>query len=315
MSRSKGIKRTNHAPISRMRQSVRLTSRKFRQPSDALKPSAFSVEAAEKWALERSRSLPADRFRLMAFWYIDFFVQWVPGDRKTRYTVRLAQSGNYGLACGLTPARHDPDPDFVGKDTRQILRDNLCRDYLDRTALVDLLISNVSKPAQRWITLDDTIHAKYPGRSRLFGDEAERVLRRKGANSLKGSKPRAVVVGATSGIIDELTKRGFEVSAADLSPEVVGKKLGGVTVRDGKTANAQLIKEADLAIITGMTLSNRTLPGLMKLAKKYNTSTMIWAITGKNFGYYYTENGVDCVISDFLMLPGPATLTIWRRKN
>ena len=251
----------------------------------------------------------------MAFWYIDFFVQWVPEDRKTRYTVRLAQSENYGLACGFAPPKHDLNPDFVGKDTRQILRDKLYRDYLDRTALVDLLISNVSKPAHQRITLDDTIHAKYPGRSRKFADEAERVLQRKGSNTLKGSKPRAVVVGATAGIIDELIKRGLEVSAADLSPEVVGKKLGGVTVCDGKVANAKLIKEADLAIITGMTLSNRTLPGLLKLAKKYNTSTMIWAITGKNFGYYYTEHGVDCVISDFLMLPGPATLTIWRRNN
>jgi hypothetical protein len=54
----------------------------------------------------------------------------------------------------------------------------------------------------------------------------------------------------------------------------------------------------------------------MSLAKMNNTSTLIWAITGKNFGPYYVEHGVDCVISDpspFLMLPGPAKLAIWRR--
>ncbi len=141
------------------------------------------------------------------------------------------------------------------------------------------------------------------------------MLRRKGAKARKGSKPRAVMVGASSGIISELINRGFEVTAADLSPEVVGKKLSGVTVCDGNLANARLMEEADLAIITGMTLSNRTLSGLMELAKKYNTSTMIWAITGKNLGQYYTEHGADCVISDFLMLPGPAPLTVWRRDN
>jgi hypothetical protein len=78
------------------------------------------------------------------------------------------------------------------------------------------------------------------------------------------------------------------------------------------------MKEADLAIITGMTLPNRTLPGLIELAKEHNTSTMIWAISGRNFGHYYTEHGVDCVISDpspFLLLPGPATVAIWRRKE
>jgi Putative heavy-metal chelation len=315
MNRSIRIRRKNIVRRSRKRQSGESSSRSFRQPSEALIPSAFSVEAAEQWALQRSQKLPADLFRLMAFWYVSFFVQWVPEDRKTRYTVRMAQSENYGLACGFIQALHDPDPDFVGKDTRQILRDKLCRDYLDRTALVDLLIARVSGPPQRQITLKDAVHTKYAGRSRMFGEEAERVLRRKGAKALKGSKPRAVVIGATSGIIDELIKRGFEVSAADLSPEVVGMKLGGVLVRDGNVDNAQLIRQADLAIFTGMTLSNRTLEGLIELAKKYNTSTMIWAITGKNFGYYYTEHGVDCVISDFLMLPGPATLTISRRKN
>ena len=88
-------------------------------------------------------------------------------------------------------------------------------------------------------------------------------------------------------------------------------------VLHARVANTPLMKKVDLAIMTGMTLPNRTLPGLMKLAQQYNTSTMIWAITGKNFGSYFTEHGVDCVISDptpFLLLPGPASIGIWRRE-
>ena len=46
--------------------------------------------------------------------------------------------------------------------------------------------------------------------------------------------------------------------------------------------------ENDHALI-GMVLPNRTLPALLQAAKTNNTSTMIWAITGRNFGYYYTE--------------------------
>ena len=93
--------------------------------------------------------------------------------------------------------------------------------------------------------------------------------------------------------------------------EVTGQKLGGVTVRN-ETENHRLIKAADLAIITG-TLPNRTLPALMETAKSHNTSTMIWAITGKNFGQYHIEQGVDCVISDpspFLFLPGPGSIGV-----
>jgi hypothetical protein len=117
--------------------------------------------------------------------------------------------------------------------------------------------------------------------------------------------------------IGALIARGFEVSATDMEPGVVGQELGGVKVRSN-AANSELIKEADLAIITGMTLPNRTLPSIMEMAREHNTSTMIWAITGRNFGHYYLEQGVDCVISDpspFLLLPGPARIGIWRREH
>ena len=290
----------------------------FRQPKDALNPSAFSVQAAEKWALGRSWKLPVDLFRLTDFWYINFVRQPVLGERKTRYTMKVAQSENYGISVGLTPVLPDPDPHLVGKDTRQILKTRLYRDYIDRTAFVDLIMGHVSRPADQQIKLDGAMHAKYVARSQIFADEAEKILQRNGSKNLKGNKPRVLVIGATAGILSALVRRGFEVSATDLWPEAVGKELGGVRVLSGKTANARLMKESDLAIITGMTLPNRTLSGIMKLAKKHNTSTMMWAIIGRNFGHYYAEHGVDGVISDpspFLLLPGPARMAIWRRKN
>ena len=72
----------------------------FRQPAHALEPHAFTLEAAEQWALERASRLAADRLRLTSLWYLDYIRQDVPEDRKTRYTVRLAQAENYGTAFG-----------------------------------------------------------------------------------------------------------------------------------------------------------------------------------------------------------------------
>jgi hypothetical protein len=114
-----------------------------------------------------------------------------------------------------------------------------------------------------------------------------------------------------------LIARGFQVTAADMSSDVVGRVLGGVMVSDG-TENRKFIERADLVIITGMTLPNRTLPDLLEIAKVNNTSTMMWSVTGRNFGYYFVQHGIDCVISDplpFLMLPGPARIGIWRRER
>ena len=288
----------------------------LRQPKHALTPSAFSVEAAEQWALERAATLPADPFRLRALWSVSFLVQAEPGERKTRYTMRIAQSEGYGRSGGLGPGLPDPDPDLVGEDTRRILRERLWRDESDRAAIADLVIGQVSRPADERIVLDDTLRGKYVARAKIFADEANHLVQRRGSEHRTASPPRVLVVGATAGILNALAKGGLEVRATDLSPDLVGRTLGGVEVLDGTTANARLMKDSDLAIVTGMSLMNGTLPDLMSLAKTHNTSTMIWAVTGKNFGHYYTEHGVDSVISDpspFLLLPGPATIAIWRR--
>ena len=289
----------------------------FRQPAHALEPHAFTLEAVEQWALERASRLAADRLRLTSLWYLDYIRQDVPEDRKTRYTVRLAQAENYGTEFGPISALRDADHALVGEDSRVILKDRRFRDDIDRTALIDLVIGHVSPPATHQLVVDQILRDKYAARSRLFADEAEAVLRRKGPAAIKGRKPCILVIGATSGILDALVARGVEVTATDMSPDVVGKNLGGVTVRDA-TENGSLIEAADLAIITGMTLPNRTLPGLIEAAKTHNTSTMIWAVTGKNLGHYYTEQGIDCVISDpapFLQLPGPAAIGVWRREH
>jgi len=308
----KRFTRSNVAQISRRLHSGRSPLRTARQQINALIPSAFTIEAAEKWALKRARELPPERFRLSAYFHIDYIVQRVPQERKTRYVARMAQAENYGIAFGLPPAL--PDPDFVGKDVRQILKDRLWRDTTDRTALVDLVMGHLSQSANKNATLGVAERDKYLDRGRIFAEEADRIIRRK---TIKGSNRRALVIGASAGIIRSLQNQGFQVSATDLSPEIIGTVLGGVTVRNARFTNARLMKETDLAIITGMTLPNGTLAGLMKFAQQYNTSTMIWAITGKNFGRYYTEHGVDCVISDlaaFHRLPGPASIQIWRRE-
>ena len=197
-----------------------------------------------------------------------------------------------------------------------ILEDRRYRNDMDRTALIDLVMGHFSAVADDQLILDQARRDKYALKSRLFADEADVALRRKGLDAIKGSRPHVLVIGAMAGTHAALIARGFEVTATDMSADVVGQNLGGVRVRDG-TENCKLIEPADLAIITGMTFPNRTLPGLIEAAKINNTSTMIWAVTGKNLGQYYVAHGIDCVISDplpFLMLPGPASIGIWRRE-
>jgi hypothetical protein len=298
----------------------------FRQPRHALQPHAFALEAAEQWALAKASALSADLFRLTSFWHIDWFVQHLPTDRTTRYTARLAQSENYGIACGLTSvvqqtgeavALEGADHSLVGADCRSIIKDKRYRTDLDRTAFIDLVMGQFSGEANDQLILNQSRQDKYALKSQLFADEANSILTRKGTSTIKGNKPHALVIGAMAGTHAALVARGFEVTATDMSPDVVGRSLGGVTVCNG-AENYALMETADIVIVTGMAFPNGTLPGLMRAAQNSNTSTMIWAVTGRNLGHYYTMHGVDCVISDpapFLQLPGPVSIGIWRREK
>ena len=228
------------------------------------------------------------------------------GSPSPRITELLSASPSALRDTDHALALRDTDHALVGEDSREILKDRRYRTDMDRTALIDLVMGQVSAAANDQVILDQKRRDKYALKSRLFADEADVVLRRKGLDAIKGSKPHVLVIGAMAGTHAALIARGFEVTATDMSPDVVGQNLGGVTVCDG-TENDRLIEAADLVIITGMTLPNRTLPGLIEAAKINNTSTMIWAVTGRNFGHYYTEHGVDCVISD----PSPFLLLAW----
>jgi hypothetical protein len=293
-----------------------MSEKRFRQPCRSLVPHAFTLDALQHWTLDTTSHLAADRFRLTAFWDVDYVRQQVPGERRARYTMRLAQAESYGIALDHSSPRQACDSNLIGEDSRHILNDRRFRDNIDRIALIDLIVGEVATRC-REVTFNQTMRDKYASRAHLFADEAAFVLRRRSAHANKGTRPHIHVAGATAGILNALLVSGFKVTATDLSPDVVGQNLGGVTVCDA-VENCKSIAAADLTIITGMTLSNGTLPSLLETAKTSNTSTMIWAVTGRNLGQYYTEHGVDCVISDpspFFQLPGPASLRIWRRET
>lgn len=164
----------------------------MRQPRDALTPSAFSVEAAEKCALDRAAPLPVDHFRLRALWSVSLLLQAEPDERKTRYTMRIAQAEGYGRSGGHNPGLPDPDPDLVGEDTRRILEERLWRNDGDRAAIVDLVIGHVSRPADEWIVLDDTLRGKYVARTKIFADEADRVLQRRSVEHRSVNQPHVL---------------------------------------------------------------------------------------------------------------------------
>jgi uncharacterized protein (DUF4213/DUF364 family) len=76
-----------------------------------------------------------------------------------------------------------------------------------------------------------------------------------------------------------------------------GKKLfGEAEVFYGKHT-LDLVKQSDVAIVTGMTLTTEILDEIIKVAKENDTKVIIFAETGAHLGEFYLNAGADVVIS------------------
>jgi hypothetical protein len=129
--------------------------------------------------------------------------------------------------AGETHLRRESDTALLGEDSREILKARRFRDDLDRAALVDLVMGHIARPLNEPMIADQTVREKHAIKSRLFADEAEAVLRRNGSKAIKASKPHILVVGAMVSTLTELVARGFQVTATDMAPDIVGRSLTG----------------------------------------------------------------------------------------
>ncbi|MCT4542631.1 MAG: DUF364 domain-containing protein [Vallitalea sp.] len=126
-----------------------------------------------------------------------------------------------------------------------------------------------------------------------------------------------VNVGVVGNIIKCLLDHNVNVVGTDFDEKIVGKKLfDKVEVMHGDYTN-DIIRKADVAIITGMTLATNTLDKIIKTAKENDTKTIIFAETGSNLYDFFIDAGIDVVISEpfpFYIYQGKTQIKIIKNK-
>lgn len=106
------------------------------------------------------------------------------------------------------------------------------------------------------------------------GKELVKTLREKYGN------PKTAHIGYQPGHLEHCCEN-FKTLITDLNPDNVGMKKFGTKILPG-TDNEKIIKKADIALITGSTVVNGTLPQLIKWCKKHTTTPIIYGVTGKS---------------------------------
>ena len=248
------------------------------------------LKTLSEWILNATADLPAEDMRIEGSWLLNLNYQPFIGERLFEYDVALVQVKATGAAySGYGTLNKSDLNSLVGNDAREMITDEYTPVNI---ALLDAMFASLSPQADEefLISGDD----KAGQRADIICNEVLNMSSKK----LIPATPKVVNVGAIGCIIEKLRNKGMIVSASDLDETIIGKELCGVTIADG-VHTEKMVAEADLAVITGMTISNGSLPELINIAKKNNTKIMMVSETGSGFGRAYCDLfDIDVVISE-----------------
>lgn len=264
-----------------------------------------AFEVLRQRALERMEGRPVEDFLVRGIWKVELAFRPNPAERTFKYTFWLAMTRGQG--CCYCTGDDQRGRELVGHDVRELVKEKTC---ISIAALDSLYASLERKPAASYQLVGNPIE-KTDARTEIILHESERLV-----SGICGRKPRVVNVGLVGNIVRDLVARGYDVRASDMERDTVGTSVHGVLVEDG-TRTYDLVRESDLAIVTGMTIATDSLELILAEAHKSGTKVLVFAETGANFGEEYCRTmGVDAVVSElfpFYIFQGTSTIEVYRQ--
>lgn len=258
-------------------------------------------------ALEKSRSYPDEDFILRGLWSIDYRYRPNEWERDLSYGMLLAQTTGQGCCYVDYPAAQIDDR-FLGKDSRTIIDD------LDRStaiAVLDAVYSVFDAQPEQSFEFKGTSADKAVTRAQIVVDQVKRELAEMGGN-------RVLNVGVMGIFIRQLKDAGVHVISSDYHESIVGKRIHDADVVSGDRT-LDLVKEVDVVLATGMTLTTDTLGMILDTAHRHGSRVVLFAATGAHFAQEYCEGlGVDVVVSEpqpQYMFQGTTSISIFRKRS
>lgn len=224
--------------------------------------------------------------RIKGLWIIDFSCS--PSDEERAFSnyIVVAQSEYQG--CCFTSERPRVEPsDLIGDS----VDDHLSSSLPLTIALVDSLFPKERGVGEEKHVLTGPPPVKSKERAEIVADVASRVV----GETVR--ERESLLIGFVKNIYLELQNRGFGVKATDFDQKVVDTEIRDSLVENGEK-NPKYLREADVAVVTGMTLRTGTLESIIERCREYDTKLVVFAQTGSNLSYAYLEHGVDAVVRE-----------------
>ena len=266
-------------------------------------------EILKDQALKKTVGLPDEAFTIRGLWKVDLAFRPNPDERTFRYNFLVAQTMGQG-SC-YCDKDLEINESLLGRDAREIFSEMSCYEI----ALLDSIYASIPRNPAEVFELRGNSVEKAVKRGAIIVDEVARLL-----TAVAGDPEKTTVVniGVVGNLLKALKDRRYNVIATDLDDQIVGRTIHGVAIEHG-SRNYQYIRDADLAVITGMTLTTDALNDIVHTCQENQTHLVMFAETGANFGEEYCQTiGVDVVVSEpfpFYIFQGLTRIEIYRRKQ
>lgn len=255
-------------------------------------------------ALVEAQRLPPECFRICGMWTAEFVCQPAPGERVFANRVVLVQTKGEG--CCFTEEEVSIQHDIVGKSALGFVPS--CRAV--HIAMLDSVFDVVKRAPDDIKVLDGNRAAKAGERAEIIAQEVDRLLAGK-------SSPVVVNVGVVGSLIRKLRERGYKLLATDRDRSLIGSEVEGVQVESAEHT-LDYVRQADVAVVTGMTLSTNTLGDIIKAKKQAENALIVFAQTGAHLSSLYTDFGADVVFSEpfpFYDFNGRNVIGVYRSRE
>lgn len=268
------------------------------------------VDTLRTIVAERSHDLPDDDFRLRALWGVDYRAQPTAYERFMVYSFVMAQTLRQGCCyADFGTVSVDAGGDaLIGGDARVTTG----RTREEDIAILDAAFGVLPHDPQRRLVIDGQPAAKALARAEVVVEETLRQLRR------TGSGKRIAQIGVMGNLIHLLQQEDVTLSASDFDQELIEHGILGLPVQHGDRS-AELVADADVALVCGETLASDTLDELVAAAQENGTRMVVFAVSGCHFAEEYVRTfGIDAVISEpqpQYLFQGPSLLEVYRRER
>jgi hypothetical protein len=267
------------------------------------------IKTLKENALEKSKEYDDSEFMITGQWDIELFFKPNEFERTFHYKIVMIQTRSQGCCYYYSP-ESALDEDLMGKDARYVTPKNK---YLE-IALLDSIYSVFNEKPMKQFTLHGTSKEKTVCRTEIVASE---VLYQ-AAEVMKHRQASVVNVGVVGNLIKILKNFNFDVYATDLDSNLVGTKKHGVTIEHGKHT-LEYIEKCDVALITGMTISTKSLNDIIEVAKETGTKIVMFAETGAWLAQEYCDSfGIDAVIGEpfpFYIFQGESIIRVHRPRE